>query len=151
MRTLDYYIQEVGAQLFLHQLGPQAKSTIAFLSLHTTPTRKCSQFSLRSMQAVLREWIGRDIWPRSCTTIFHMSLRAIWPGLGNIVATTGQLSQSCEEKWIAEIDIYIYIYYTYTFTAYIFVHYTVHIYIHLHNMITIYIYIHVYIYLTMSQ
>jgi hypothetical protein len=149
MRTLDYYIQEVGAQLFLHQLGPQAKSTIAFLSLHTTPTRKCSQFSLRSMQAVLREWIGRDIWPRSCTTIFHMSLRAIWPGLGNIVATTGQLSQSCEEKWIAEI--YIYIYYTYTFTVYIFVHYTVHIYIHLHNMITIYIYIHVYINLTMSQ
>lgn len=147
MRTLDYYIQEVGAQLFLHQLGPQAKSTIAFLSLHTTPTRKCSQFSLRSMQAVLREWIGRDIWPRSCTTIFHMSLRAIWPGLGNIVATTGQLSQSCEEKWIAEI----YIYYTYTFTVYIFVHYTVHIYIHLHNMITIYIYIHVYINLTMSQ
>ena len=107
MRTLDYYIQEVGAQLFLHQLGPQAKSTIAFLSLHTTPTRKCSQFSLRSMQAVLREWIGHDIWPRSCTTIFHMSLRAIWPGLGNIVATTGQLSQSCEEKWIAEIYIYI--------------------------------------------
>ena len=35
MRTLEYYIQEVGAQLFLHQLGPEVKANIAFLSSHT--------------------------------------------------------------------------------------------------------------------
>ena len=35
MRTLEYYIQEVGAQLFLHQLVPEVKANIAFLSSHT--------------------------------------------------------------------------------------------------------------------
>jgi hypothetical protein len=33
-KTLEYYIQEVGAQLFMHQLKPDVRQKIAFLGQH---------------------------------------------------------------------------------------------------------------------
>ena len=33
-KTLDFYVQEVAAQLFLHQLSPHARGLVSFLEQH---------------------------------------------------------------------------------------------------------------------